>query len=219
MEYEVSFFDFDYKTVCKEIKKKGKKIHGFYPFLITYFYLSGESNFKKGYVRVRDEYPGSCTITTKLRSGKYPKEYETPVMANYEQTIDILKNAGLIIGTTSIKLREKWAFGKCHEVVFDLWPGLPLVMEIDCSTEKDLDEGIKFLKLDESNSFTKGKYDFLYGISEKITLSIDFLNFKNYRKMLNKHIKKNKSKFNKLTKKYYINFLTKRNKEKYKNLF
>lgn len=219
MEYEVSFFDFDYKKIISLIKKKGKKIHSFFPFQITYFYLAGETNFKKGFVRVRDEYPGKCTITTKIFSEKYPKEYETQVTANYKDTVNILEQGGLKVGITSVKLREKWKFGKCHEIVFDLWPGLPLVMEIDCASEKDLNNGIKFLQLNKKNSFTKSKYDYLYGIPKNITQKLGSLNFKNYKKQINKHIKKNKSKFTKLNKKFYMNYLSKKNIEKYNYLF
>ena len=49
MEYELSFNNFDYKKIVSKIKKKGKKLHGFYPFKVTYFLLSGEKNFKKGF--------------------------------------------------------------------------------------------------------------------------------------------------------------------------
>lgn len=219
MEYEVSFFDFDYKKIVKNIKKKGKKIHSFYPFQISYFYLSGESNFDRGFVRIRDEYPGKVTITTKILSGKYPEEYETLVNTNYDDTVKILEKAGLNKVLTSIKLREKWSFDKCHEVVFDLWPGLPLVMEIDCSTKKDLYNGIEFLNLDSKKSFTISKYEYLYGIPKTITQSFKNLDFKNYKKLLKNKIKKNILTFNKISKKYYLNFMTKKNQNKYKKIF
>ena len=39
-----------------------------------------------------------------------------------------------------------------------LWPGLPLIMEIDCTSEKSLNNTIEFLKLDKKNAYTSSKY-------------------------------------------------------------
>mgnify|MGYP001397811650 CR=1 FL=1 len=119
----------------------------------------------------------------------------------------------------SIKLREKWSFSKCHEIVFDLWPGLPLAMEVDCGTEKDLMNALKYLKIDLNDTFTNSKYEYLYGIPLKLTQSMSDLNFKNYKKYLQKHIKKNKNKFNTLSINYYKSFMTKAISNKYSNIF
>ena len=219
MEYEVSFNNFDYKKVIKKIKQKGKKIHNFFPFRISYFYLCGENNFKKGFLRVRDEYPGIVTITTKILSSKYPEEYETTVNSSYENTTEIIEKSGFKMGIQSIKFREKWSFSKCHEIVFDLWPGLPLIMEVDCTSENNLKNAITHLGLDIKDSYTMSKYLYTYDIPKKITQSLKDLNFKNYKKTLAKNVKKNKPIFNKLTKKYYLDFLTKKNRDKYKKLF
>ena len=219
MEYEVSFNNFNYNSIIKKIKNKGKKIHGFYPFRISYFLLAGEKDFGKGFVRVRDEYPGKVTITTKILSSKYPEEYETTVDSSYDDTVKILEKSGLKNNLQSIKFREKWSFSKCHEIVFDLWPGLPLIMEIDCISENTLNRAINHLGLDINDSYTKSKYLYTYNIPKKITQNMKNLNFKNFKKLLSKNVKKNKSIFTKMNKKYYLSFLTKANQNKYKNLF
>ena len=219
MEFEVSVFNFDYKKIINRIKTKGKKIHGFYPFQISYFYLLGEKDFKKGFLRVRDEYPGKVTITTKILSGKYPEEYEIEVNSDYQTTVQVIEKSGLKKKLDSIKLREKWSFSKCHEIVFDLWPGLPLAMEVDCGTEKDLINALKYLKIDLNDTFTNSKYEYLYGIPLRLTQSMSDLNFKNYKKYLQKHIKKNKNKFNTLSTNYYKSFMTKAISSKYSNIF
>ena len=193
MEYEVSFNNFNYNSIIKKIKNKGKKIHGFYPFRISYFLLAGEKDFGKGFVRVRDEYPGKVTITTKILSSKYPEEYETTVDSSYDDTVKILEKSGLKNNLQSIKFREKWSFSKCHEIVFDLWPGLPLIMEIDCTSENTLDRAINHLGLDINDSYTKSKYLYTYNIPKKITQNMKNLNFKNFKKLLSKNVKKKRN--------------------------
>lgn len=219
MEYELSFNNFNYRTVIGKIKKKGKKIHGFYPFRVTYFFLAGAKSFKKGAVRVRDEYPGKVTITTKKYKGKFPEEYETRVDASYEETVKMVEKTGLKKQIETVKLREKWSFDKCHEIVFDLWPGLPLIMEIDCSSKKSLDSAIKYLGVNKLEGYTHSKYDYTLGIPFEKTSKIKVFTFKNYRQLLPKMIKKNKELFDKLDKKYYMSFLSKANQEKYINIF
>ena len=90
----------------------------------------------------------------------------------------------------TIKIREKWSFSKCHEIVFDLWPGLPLIMEIDCSTEKSLDGAIKYLGLNKEDGYDYSKYAYTYGIPFEKTRKFKVFTFKNYKKLLTKLIKK-----------------------------
>lgn len=210
MEYEVSFFDFDYKSLIKNIKKLGgKKIHSMAVYNISFFKLCNKNDFKDGFVRVRDE-NGTVTLTTKIfesKNTKYPKEYETTVDSKFEDVIKILESAGLENSLKSIKYREKWSFPGAHEIVFDLWPGLPIVLEIDCTSESALKKTCEKLNLDMSKSFTEYKYMYLFGIHKKITEKIPYLNFLNYNKLLKKHVKKNKELFNSLTKDYYNKFI------------
>ncbi len=210
MEYELSFLNFDYKEIIKNLKKiGGKKIHPMIIFKVAYFYLSGSTDFSKGFIRIREE-NNSLTMTTKITDSKYPTEYETTVNTTYENMIEILKNTGLILKINMIKFREKWEIKGCNEVVFDIWPGLPIIMEVDCKTEKGLENLCLKLGLDYKKGFTQNKYTELYGFDSKITQNIPDLSFKNFNKLLRTHIVKNKKIFNELDSNYYKKLVNKK---------
>ena len=207
MEYELSFFNFDYKVIRNKIKKLGgKKIHSMVPYKVAYLFLATKTDFSSGFVRVRDE-NGETTITTKILNTKYPEEYETIVNTSFENTLNILEKAGLQCKIKTMKYREKWVFPGCHEAVFDLWPGLPIVLEIDCTSEKLLHKACEKLDLNINNDFTDSKYDMLFEIPKKISQSFPDLNFNNFKKLLKPYVKKNLSLFNSLNKKYYEAFI------------
>jgi adenylate cyclase class IV len=152
----------------------------------------------------------SFFILTKIFDAKHPKypiEYETTVDSKFKDVVKILESAGLENSLKSIKYREKWSFPGANEIVFDLWPGLPIVLEIDCASESALKKTCEKLNLDMNKSFTEYKYTHLFGINKKITEKIPYLNFLNYNKLLKKHVIKNKELFNSLTKDYYNKFI------------
>lgn len=210
MEFELSFFNIDYNNIKKLIKKNnGKKVHSMALYKVAYFYLSGEKNFSKGFLRIRDE-NGIITLTTKILDSKYPKEYETIVNTNYDVMSQILEHAGLIKQLETIKFREKWSMPGTHEVVFDIWPGLPIVMEIDCTSEKLLFDACKKLDINPKDGFTEHKYAKLYGLDKKITQNYKNLNYKNAHSFLKKHVITNKDIFNSLDIDYYKKFIPKK---------
>ena len=183
-------------------------------FKIAYFYLPGKTNFDKGFIRIREE-KNTVTLTTKITDSKYPMEYQTSVNTTYENMIDILKNAGIILNQDTIRFREKWEIKGCNEVTFDIWPALPFVMEVDCKTEEGLLNLCSKLELDHKLGFTQNKYAELYGPKiAKNTQSIPNISFKNFSKLLGDNIVKNKKIFDSLNSNYYKNLLPK----KYHNL-
>ena len=60
--------------------------------------------------------------------------------SSFKEIEDFVKNICNIeeFGKIEVeKFREKWALkDKCHEIVFDIWPGLPEYMEVDCGTKR-----------------------------------------------------------------------------------
>lgn len=190
MEYELSFFNFNYKDVKQKLEELGaKRIHKFQLFRMTYFNLVDE---RRGFVRVRDE-AGTITLTTKIKpiESKYPEEYEVKINSSYEETVKLLEAAGLKIYNVAEKYREKWEISGCHEVVFDIWPCLPIAMEIDCSSEESLNSLVEKLGLKLSDSFTGDKYEYLYGVSEKQMALFPIVTFANCGKTLGPYVKKN----------------------------
>jgi hypothetical protein len=128
--------------------------------------------------------------------------------------VNIIKNAGLALKIQTIKFREKWEVKGCNEVVFDIWPGLPLIMEVDCKSEAGLIALCSKLGLDHKTGYTQNKYSEAYGMDNKITENITNLVFHNFKALLSAHIIKNKALFDTLTFEYYKKFLSK----KYHNL-
>ena len=203
MEYELSFFDFDYEEMRKLLRQKGgKMIHKMTLYKATYFQLCGEDNFKKGMMRIRDE-NGQVTLTTKKFGAKFPEEYEVNIEETFEEIEKILVKAGLEAKLETKKYREKWSFPGCNEIVFDLWPGLPIVMEIDCTSKEALNKTCAKLGLDTKDGVCGSKTMHLYGIKEpEGTVS-----FSNYKKVFKPIIKKNAKLLGSLTKKYYQQFV------------
>lgn len=208
MEYELSFFEFDYNTIkSKIIENGGKLVHKMVPYKVAFFQLCGENDFKSGMIRVRDE-NGICTMTTKKfsKTSKYPEEYETKVSESYANIVKLLKAGGLELKSEVIKYREKWNYPGCNEIVFDVWAGLPIVMEVECKNEKALHKVCKNLGLDIKNGTSGSKMKHIYGLET----TVYNLNFTNYKKLLKPVIKKNQKILNSLTKKYYENFIGKK---------
>ena len=58
-------------------------------------------------------------------------------------------------------MREKWSHPLAHEITFDIVPGLPIYMEIDCTSEANLNKLVTLLDLDKSN-MKYGSFDKTY---------------------------------------------------------
>lgn len=203
MEYELSFFDFNYEDMRKLLRQKGgKQIHKMTLYKATYFQLCGEENLKKGMMRIRDE-NGQVTLTTKKFGSKFQEEYEVKIEETFDEIEKILVKGGLEPKLETKKYREKWSFPGCNEIVFDLWPGLPIVMEIDCTSREALNKTCTKLGLETKDGVSGSKTMHLYGIKEpEGTIS-----FANYKKVFKPIIKKNAKLLASLTKKYYQQFV------------
>ena len=208
MEYELAFFNFDYKTIVNKLKKLGgKKLHKFALYNVAYFYLAGEQDFSKGFIRIRDE-NGNVKLTTKLLDkSKYAEEYEIGIDGTYDNIKKILEKGNLECKIESVKYRDKWSLVDTHEIVFDIWPGLPISLEIDCDSEKKLNNTCKKLDLNIKDGFTGSQYNKLYEITNDQMKKLPNINFNNFRKILKPHITKNNKIFNTLTKQYYGQFI------------
>lgn len=177
-----------------------------------------KKDLNKGFVRIRNE-NGNITLTTKILNDKYPEEYETIVNSSYDDIKNILTKSGFTLKIEIIKFREKWTFPGCNELVFDLWPGLPIVLEVDCLSENLLKKSCKKIGLNVKDGLIDAnKYNYLYGFEKHFTQNIPNLNFKNFKKLFKNHILKNKNIFEKLNKKYYLSFLDS-DKKKYSKYF
>jgi adenylate cyclase, class 2 len=181
-EYEAKFLQVDIKNITKKLKAIGaKKIHGPRRFRRVVFQLCNTKT--KGFVRVRDE-NGKITMTSKMFiDPKFPEENEIVLSSSFEEGINFLKSTGLVIKAFHETYREKWSHPLAHEITFDIVPGLPIYMEIDCTSEASLNKIIN--KLDLDNSLKRygaygSTYEEYYGISANTmnnkTISLTFKN-------------------------------------------
>lgn len=204
-EYEAKFLDINVNETRKLIKKLGGKlIHRRKKYIRSVF---SRCNSKiKGFARVRKEGKDTKMTVKIFNNKKFPDEYEVTIKEGYEEGRYFMHALGLDETAYQENYREKWIIPKIkdvHEIVFDELPGLPVYMEVDCTSEKCLNSMIKKLKLDKYKkrfgSFDN-TYEEYYGISTDIinnkTKSLSFKNINNEIKP-----RKNKKLFNKIIKK------------------
>jgi adenylate cyclase class IV len=129
------------------------------------------NNTIKGYARIRDN-GDSITLTTKTYANpKFPEENEVTIKEDYETGYNFLKSMGMDQKAVQESYREKWTHPLAHEITFDTLPGLPTYMEIDCTSEANLNRLIELLDLDKTKmrlgAFDK-TYNEYYGIDPEI---------------------------------------------------
>ena len=152
-EIEAQILFIDYDEIIKKLDKMNAKIKfDWTKFRIATFFpcLSIEKQnelYNVIYTRVRDEGKGNVTITTKTNKktgsdGKFVNEYEIETKNSFEECVDLLKANHLSMKAYQERLRQKWIIPdrpEIKEIVFDMWPGVPMYMEVEAGTEKDLE--------------------------------------------------------------------------------
>lgn len=158
-EFEAKFLDIDVKAMKKKLiehgftqvhKKKLYKRHAY-----------SRCGTDSGFTRVRKE-GKDVTMTVKYKKNdKFPEEYEINIKDNFETGVAFMNALGLTSRAYQESLREKWSHPLVHEITFDTLPGLPTYMEVDCTSEENLNQIIKLLNLDESKKRFAG-FDYTY---------------------------------------------------------
>ena len=206
IEFEVKFLDINKDELVEKLKSLGASLKQTNSLYKRCMY--GLCDVKRGYVRVRDE-GDKITLTAKIyKDSKFPEEYEVQIKDNFENGKAFLGALNLTEKSYHETMREKWILqlGKTHmdecEIAFDSIPGIPLYVEIECKTKKNLDKAIKILNLDSKNNSTKyKKYYGSYGkcfveyydmTENDINNLIPKLTFENIQNELKPYIKKNK---------------------------
>ena len=158
-EYEAKFLNIDVDTIKKILRKNGaKKIHEPVKYYRVIFKRCEEKGDKPGFVRIRDE-GDKVTMTTKVFENiKFPQEHEITIGESFEQGLKFLRSIGLEEKSYQETIREKWSHPLAHEITFDIIPGLPIYMEIDCTDEDKLNKLVSLLKLDKKDMHY-GSYD------------------------------------------------------------
>jgi adenylate cyclase class IV len=192
-EYEYRFNNYNKKEIVTKLKELGAKYFGTFKFRVIVFI---DQNNSEKYIRVRDEgHRVTMTIKNNL-TDKFPVENEI-IINDFDEGINILLQLKCKKKYYYEKYREIWNY-KNSEIIFDMNPGIPELMEVESSSKKELDILCKKLDLNINNyqGFSNNNtYLDLFGIT--IPKSLD-LTFKNVLKELKPT--KNKEEFKKLVK-------------------
>jgi adenylate cyclase class IV len=198
-EYEYRFNNYNKKDLIHKLKELGAKYFGTYKFRVIVF---TDHNNSEKYIRVRDEgHRVTMTVKNNL-TDKFPIENEV-IINDFDEGINILMSVGCKKKYYYEKYREIWNY-KNSEIIFDMNPGIPELMEVESSTKKELDILCKKLDLNISNyqGFSNNQlYLDLFGITIPKTLD---LTFKNASKELKPN--KNVDEFKKLVKMQLVQF-------------
>ena len=151
VEYEAKFLDVNLALMRKKLRQIGaKRVHPFKRMVRTTYDLCNGSK-KKAFVRVRQE-ANRVTMTSKNMEGKFAVENEVEIKNTYEEGKAFLDSLDLNQTAYQITYREKWTLPNVNEIVFDMIPGIPIYMEIDCATEKMLNQTVSKLGLNMHNA-------------------------------------------------------------------
>jgi hypothetical protein len=181
-EVEAQILYIDYDKVIDKIKSLDAELKfDWVKFRIAVFNpcLTPEeqsSKYNVIFTRVRDEGLGTTTITTKTKTkddanGKFVNEYEIETPSSFDNARELLLSNHLNLKGYQERLRQKWiipARPEIKEIVFDIWPGLPMHMEVEASTESDLTTFLDELGIDKTNirySSATGFYGEILGIT------------------------------------------------------
>jgi len=192
-EYEYRFNNYDKKDIITKLKELGAKYYGTFKFKVMVF--TDQNNSEK-YIRIRDEgHRVTMTIKNNL-TDKFPIENEI-IINNFDEGINMLLQLNCKKRYYYEKYREIWKY-KNSEIIFDMNPGIPELMEVESGTKKELDILCKKLDLNITNyqGFSNNKmYIDLFGITVPKSLDLTFRN-------VGKELKptKNKDEFKKLIK-------------------
>ena len=216
LEYEAKFLDINHDELVNKIKALGATLEQ--PNTFYRRSVFGLCDIKRGYVRVRDE-GDKTTLTSKIyKNPDYPEEFELEIKDGFEKGKAFLYSLNLNEKAYHETMREKWHLklnkkkterdGKNNicEIAFDCIPGLPMYVEVECKSERNLNKAIKLLDLGkyEKRYGAYGKtYVEYYGMSEtEINNEIKSLTFENIEKELKPYIHKNEELLSKIAKQH-----------------
>jgi hypothetical protein len=203
IEFEAKFLDIDVLAMRKKLNELGATI--VHKKKIYKRRIFGRcDNTIPGYSRVRKEGPNTTMTIKVYKDPKFPEEHEVIIKDDFETGVAFMNALGVETKAYQESIREKWSHPLVHEITFDTLPGLPTYMEVDCTSEANLNEAIKLLGLDESKK-RFGAFDHTYleyydiprDVINNKTPSLTFLNIQNEIKPT-----KNLDLFKKITEKH-----------------
>lgn len=154
-----------YRTYDKEALSKALRMQRRKPkvFLLKQWLFKHPSY--PYYIRLREMGDQTFLTVKKPRVGEFEDEYET-VVADREAMAAILVLFGCRQTFYIEKIREVWSF-RDYEIVFDMYPGLPELMEMEAKDVATLKRIEGRLGLVPESFGTEALYQQLYGILAK----------------------------------------------------
>jgi adenylate cyclase class 2 len=185
IEFEAKFLDINVADMRKLLLANGaervhkKKIYKRYVFTKC-------DETIPGYSRVRKEGANTTMTIKTYKDPKFPEEHEITIKEDFNTGVNFFRALGLKEKAYQESIREKWSHPLAHEITFDTLPGLPTYMEIDCTSEDNLNQLIKLFNLDPTKQrFGAFDHTYLeyYGIERNIinqhTPMLTFANIQN----------------------------------------
>jgi adenylate cyclase class 2 len=201
IEFEGRILDINYTVLISKIKSIGGKLKT--PLTLYRRSVFGLCDFKRGFVRVRDE-GDKITMTAKIyKNPDFPEEYELQLKDNFEHGQAFLEALNLNKKAYHETMREKWTIpsGKTSkelcEIAIDYIPGLPIYAELECKTKSDLHKTAKLLNIPIKDLMYGGYgnvFVHYYNMTEnEINNIIPSLTFENIKNELKPYIRKNEN--------------------------
>lgn len=184
-EYEVKFLDIDVPKIEERLKSMGAvKVGDLFYHSCVFDYPGFPLDNEYAWLRLRDEgdkvmlaYKKRLGVKSSSGDDEGIEEIETEV-SNFESTFQILLKIGMIIKFEQEKKRTRW---KKDNVVFDIdtWPRLNPYLEVESSSEEEMEKGIEWLGLDkkEAKKFSATQVYEMNGIRDKDYVKLTFKEF------------------------------------------
>ena len=209
VEYEARFLDIDRDEIIQKLKSL--KAVQKRPATLYKRSVFGLCDVKRGFVRVRDE-GDKVTMTAKIyKDAKFPEEYELTIKDEFDNGKAFLSALNLNEKSYHETIREKWRLPyrgreELCEVAIDVIPGLPVYIEVECKSKKDLNTAVKLLGLNRKNMRYGGYgkvFAEYYGMAENdINNEIPSITFGNIKTELANYVKKNLELLDKMSKEH-----------------
>ncbi len=149
-EIEAKFLDIDSVDIRKRLRNLGAKlVHSERLMRLQTFDLPDWSlKNKGGWIRVRDE-GDKITLSYKQETDRtlYGTKEITVRVSDFNLTCKLLEEIGLLKKGFQETKREKWILDEC-EVTIDTWPWIPVMVEVEGSSEDLVKKVVSKLNLD-----------------------------------------------------------------------
>lgn len=129
-EIEKRFFKFDKREVVEKLKALNAKHKGEHVFKVWKFDIPSHMASDIHTLRVRDEgHKRTFTIKKRGKHDKYDTEFEVKIQ-DPQEMLKMLELMNFKLDHYYEKVRDIYKVGT-SEVIFDIYPGMPLSMEIE----------------------------------------------------------------------------------------